>query len=159
MVAITAKVPILTLVPLLGLALGTSFSNGTYNGTSSTAANVLSASSESHNAKMTTSQHIPSTRSTSSADFGIRAFIASGLGMTQATDAGDTGSNADSTDDATTATKDSPTILEASYGNVACNTSNTYSQYRNMTFTEDCWDQWKSFWAASTFLATQDQYI
>jgi hypothetical protein len=79
--------------------------------------------------------------------------------MTRATDASDTGSTGDSTDDATTATKDSLTILEASYGNVASNTSNAYSQYRNITFTGNCWDQWKSFWAASTFLATQDQYI
>jgi hypothetical protein len=164
MVRFTLHACMLTLAISLGLVSSTSFSNGTFNSTLSTASDRASTSSERRYHESSTSQSSRSITSNLSVDGEIGAFIASGLGMTRTTDPSVIGVTEDSTSTATlshstnTTTQDLSTTLQPSLANVASNTSDAYSRYRNMTFTGECWVQWNSFWTASTFLASQDPY-
>jgi hypothetical protein len=101
------------------------------------------------------------TASSSSHAVGLGGFIAQGLGMSSSTENKTTTTAVPtSTLQANLSVTSTPALTPTTLHTIStfANTSDIFSDYRNLSYTGECLDQWNSFWTASRFLDTQLGY-
>lgn len=143
------------------IAPSVAMGNTTRNSTMEFHSPVLEPSSKSQNVPIDTIVDKASILSTSSHAVGLGGFIAQRLGMSTSTENSITTTAVPtSTQQATINVISVPALNSTNLHTIGAitNTSDMLSNYHNLSYTGECWDQWNSFWTASRSLNTQDKY-
>lgn len=155
---------ILLSVLCLTTAPSVATSNTTSNITISWTSPVLKPPRSSRNLSDHTDLDAQLTASTSSIAGGLGGFIAAGMGMSSSPDTTLPRESAEtvvpiSDSRSNKSASDTPTMTaEAALASAFANFSDPFSSYRNLSFTGECFNQWGSYWTASSSLRSEDHY-